>query len=80
MSEIPNGKSLNGEAGPRPGAATDRTWRALTWLGLSLAALVGMGQVGAIVQEAIPTGAISVTTLYGPGQVLSTNFSAAATI
>ena len=79
MSETPNGKSLNGEAGHRPGAATDRTWRALTWLGLSLAALVGMGQVGAIVQEAIPTGAISVTTLYGPGQVLSTNFSAAAT-
>jgi len=76
MSETASGKSLHGEAGPRPSAG--RTWRALTWLGLSLAALVGMGQVGAIVQEAVPTGAISVTTLYGPGQVLSTNFSAAA--
>jgi hypothetical protein len=47
------------------------TWRALKWLGLSLAALVGMAQVGVIVQEAIPTGAISVTTLYGAGQVVS---------
>jgi hypothetical protein len=45
------------------------TWRALKWLGLSLAALVGMAQIGAIVQEAVPTGAISVTTLYGPGQI-----------
>ena len=36
-----------------------------------------MAQVAAIVQEAIPTGAISVTSLYGPGQLLSTNFAAA---
>src|SRR5205814_933004 len=48
-----------------------RGWRALKWLGLSLAALVGMAQIGAIVQEAIPTGALSVTTLYAPGQVFS---------
>ena len=42
--------------------------------GFPLAALVGMAQVGAIVQEATPTGAFSVATLYGPGQLLSTNF------
>jgi hypothetical protein len=47
------------------------TWRALKWLGLSLAALVGMAQIGAIVQEAVPTGAVSVTTLYAPGQIAS---------
>jgi hypothetical protein len=40
-------------------------------LGLSLAGLVGMAQIGAIVQEAIPTGSLSVTTLYAPGQVLT---------
>ncbi len=78
MSEPVDRESHRGDAGYLPGAVGDRTWRALTWLGLSLAALVGMGQAGAIVQEAIPTGAISVTTLYGPGQLLSTNFSAAA--
>ena len=78
MSEPVDRESHRGDAGDLPGAVGDRTWRALTWLGLSLAALVGMGQAGAIVQEAIPTGAISVTTLYGPGQLLSTNFSAAA--
>ena len=77
MSEIVDGKSLDWDAGHRPGAAEDRTWRALTWLGFSLAALGGMAQVAAIVQEAIPTGAISVTSLYGPGQLLSTNFAAA---
>jgi hypothetical protein len=77
MSEIVDGKSLDGDAGHRPAAAEDRTWRALTWLGFSLAALGGMAQVAAIVQEAIPTGAISVTSLYGPGQLLSTNFAAA---
>ena len=77
MSEIVDGKSLDSDAGHRPGAAEDRTWRALTWLGFSLAALGGMAQVAAIVQEAIPTGAISVTSLYGPGQLLSTNFAAA---
>ena len=47
------------------------TWRALKWLGLSLAGLVGMAQIGAIVQEAVPTGAISVTTLYAPGEIAS---------
>jgi hypothetical protein len=47
------------------------TWRALKWLGLSLAALVGMAQIGATVQEAVPTGAISVTALYAPGQIAS---------
>ena len=59
------------EMGHPPAAAAALTWRALKWLGLSLAALVGMAQVGAIVQEAIPTGALSVTTLYAPGQVVS---------
>jgi hypothetical protein len=48
-----------------------QAWRALTWLSLSLAALVGMAQIGAIVQEALPTGALPVTTLYAPGQVVS---------
>ena len=66
MNEIVDGNSLDGDAGRGPGDAKDRTWRALTWLGFSLAALVGMAQVGAIVQEAIPTDAISVAALYGP--------------
>jgi hypothetical protein len=78
MSERAGSEPHRGDAGGLPGAARDRAWRALTWLGFSLAALVGMGQAGAIVQEVIPTGAISVTTLYGPGQLLSTDFSAAA--
>jgi hypothetical protein len=30
-----------------------------------------MAQIGAIVQEAVPTGAISVTTLYAPGEIMS---------
>ena len=51
---------------------TGLTWRALRWLGLSLAGLVGMAQIGAIVQEAVPTGAISVRlTLYAPGEIIS---------
>jgi hypothetical protein len=78
MTEPAGSKPHREAAGDPPGAVKEPTWRALTWLGFSLAALVGMGQAGAIVQEAIPTGAISVTTLYGPGQLLSTNFSAAA--
>ena len=78
MSEPVDLRPSRGDVGDPPSAIGDGPWRALTWLGLSLASLVGMAQVGAIVQEAIPTGAISVTTLYGPGQLLSTNFSAAA--
>jgi hypothetical protein len=46
------------------------------WLGLALSALVGMAQVGEIVQEVTPTGEFSVTTLYGPGQLLSTSLTA----
>jgi uncharacterized membrane protein len=55
-----------------------QAWRALTWLGLSLAAVVGMAQVGAIVQQALPTGALPVTTLFAPGQVGS-GFAATST-
>ena len=78
MSEPGDPESRSEDAVNPPGSVADRTWRALTWLGWSLAAVVGMAEVGAIVQEAIPTGAISVTALYGPGQLLSTNFSAPA--
>jgi hypothetical protein len=49
----------------------DLAWQALKWLGLCLAALVGMDQIGFIIQETIPTDALSVTWLYAPGQVLS---------
>lgn len=70
MSETVDRGSRDGDAGQPPDGAA-LTWRALKWLGLSLAALVGMAQVGAIVQEAITTDALSVTTLYGPGQVVS---------
>src|SRR5690348_10543729 len=55
-----------------------QAWRALTWLGLSLAAIVGMAQVGAIVQESLPTDALPVGTLYAPGQVVS-NFASTST-
>jgi uncharacterized membrane protein len=81
-----DGDAINQDAGPKlkrtkrlaaaligaePGLGRAQTWRALTWLGLVLACLVGMGQAGALVQEATSTGEFSVTTLYGPGQLLS---------
>jgi len=78
MSEPVDPEPRREDAVDPPGPVADRTWRALTWLGWSLAAVVGMAEVAAIVQEAIPTGAISVTTLYGPGQLLSTDFAAPA--
>lgn len=78
MGETVGGGPSHEGAGHGPGAAGDRAWRVLTWLGLSLAALVGMAEVGAIVQEAVPTGAVSVAALYGPGQLLSANSAAAS--
>lgn len=77
MGETVGGGPCHEGAEHGPGAAGDRAWRALTWLGLSLAALVGMAEVAAIIQEAVPTGAVSVAALYGPGQLLSANFAAA---
>ena len=71
MSGTVDGESRPEDAGQLSAEAEERTWRALKWLGLSLAALVGMAQIGAIVQEVTPDGAFSVTTLYGPGQVVS---------
>ena len=64
------------EARHRPGAEKIRIWRAFAWLVLALSALVGMDQVGVLVQEVTPTGEFSVTTLYGAGQLLSTNLTA----
>ncbi len=77
MGETADIESNQADAGRGTDRAANPTWRALIWLSLSLSALVGMAQVGAIVQEATPTGAISVTTLFAPGQLLSTNFAAA---
>lgn len=85
-SEHVDGDAIDQDAGPRPkwtkrvaaaligaepGLGRAQVWRALTWLGLVLACLVGMSQAAALVQEATPTGEFSVTTLYGPGQLLS---------
>lgn len=58
------------------GARGNRAWWALTWLSLAVAALIAMDQVGAIIQEATPTGEFSVATLYGIGQLPSTNLTA----
>jgi hypothetical protein len=53
------------------GSVIPDRWQVLQWLSLALAGLIGMAQIGVIVQEVVPTGALSVTTLYAPGQVLS---------
>jgi len=58
------------------GVRTNRTWWVLTWSSLAVAALIAMDQVGAIIQEATPAGEFSVTTLFGIGQLLSTNLTA----
>lgn len=62
-----------------PDSGENRTWLALTWLGLALAALVAMAQVGAIVVEVTPAGQYTVTALYGPGQLLATNLTVPTT-
>ena len=54
----------------------NRTWWALTWLSLAVAAVIAMAQVAAIIQEATPAGEFSVGTLYGIGQLPSTNLTA----
>jgi hypothetical protein len=50
---------------------TTGTWAAMAWSGLALAALVGLWQTSALVQELTLQGQYSVVGLLGPGQLAS---------
>jgi uncharacterized membrane protein len=67
---------MNAHMTRETGVRANRTWWALTWLSLAVAALIAMDQIGAIIQEATPGGEFSVTTFFGIGQLLSTNLTA----
>jgi hypothetical protein len=43
--------------------------RAMTWVSVALAGLVGRAEAGAVVQEATPTGQYPAGSLFGLGQV-----------
>jgi hypothetical protein len=63
-----------GSATPQAATASHESrvpWQAMTWASVAAAALVAKTQVGAVIQEVMPTGQYSASALYGPGQLFA---------